>query len=303
MGGEGGPGGSGGSGGYPRSGRSGSGRRSTRMVQDNDRPQSAAGLAGLQLAQANPNPPLPGEPPFMNGGQRDPNAPPMPNPGAAPAAPAQPQALPPAAFTPSAVPPVPFTGWAYDETAQEGHTYRYQVVYSLRNPVFQANANIVPNPALAQQFAMPSPLDAKALDANAWSQPITVKATTEFYLAGPNWPSNNIPSNISVLIYKWANGKWQSHTFPISPGDKIGGQNGGIDYQTTDSLVDIRYDTRRSMPYVLVMNAAGQLVERDPKTDREDPRQKQLKANVGAPAGAPGAAPGAPPVGAAANAG
>jgi len=61
------------------------------------------------------------------------------------------------------------------------------------------------------------------------------------------------------------------------------------------------------MPYVLVMNAAGQLVERDPTSDQRNPRQKQLKANVqaanGVPGGAPGAAPGGPPIGPAANAG
>jgi len=289
--------------GGPRPGRSG-GRRGSRLIQDNNRPQSAVGLAGLQMAQANPNPPFPGDPNFMNNGQPNPNGA-MPNPGAAPA-PQQPQALPPAVFAPNQV-FQPFTGWAYDETAEEGHTYRYQVVYALRNPVYEANLNIVANQALAQQFAIPSPLDAKALDANAWSQPVTVKSTTEFYLAGPNWPSNNIPSNVRVLVYKWANGKWQEGKFAVSPGDKIGGQEAGIDYQTSDSLVDIRYDTRRSMPYVLVMNAAGQLVERDPTSDQRNPRQKQLKANVqaanGVPGGAPGAAPGGPPIGPAANAG
>ena len=296
-----GPGGPGGPGGEnPRPGRRPPGRRPSGVVTDASRPDSIADLAGLQLAQAEPrmrggNPPGNYPPGVYPPGVFPPGFPSPNGENGIPQFPGQPAA--PAANN---TPPLPagnvfnpanqalIVGWAYDDTVQEGHTYQYQVVYAIRNPVYGANANIVAKAALAQQFAIRS-----AVSTGAWSAPITVKSTTEFYLASANWPANSIPSKVRMEVFKWANGKWQSKTFDVSPGDKIGSVENQTDFQTPVALIDIRFDLRRNKPYVLVMGNDGSLVEHEPSLDRNNPRHKQLQ-NIIAPPATPAAAGGGP---------
>ena len=182
------------------------------------------------------------------------------------------------AFAPSGVPA--FLGWAYDETVVEGHTYRYQVLYSLRNPIY--DTNLGNPPALGQQFAITS-----TIDENAWSQPVEVKPSAEYYLSTNNWQSvQNTPDKIKIAVFKWALGKWQSETFEVRPGDKIGGTSkAGVDFNTNATVVDLRYDTRgvsassglAGRSYVLLLTADGRLVEREPTADRSNNRMLQLQ--------------------------
>lgn len=197
-------------------------------------------------------------------------------------------------FAPTGVPP--FLGWAYDETVVEGHTYRYQVLYSLYNPIY--DTNLGNPPALGQQFAINS-----TIDDNAWSQPVEVKPSAEYYLTTNNWQSvQNTPDKIKISVFKWALGKWQSETFEVRPGDKIGGTKNGIDFNTNATVVDLRYDTRgistnsglAGRSYVLLLTADGRLVEREPTADRSNNRMLQLQQAIEvAKAANAGAAPAA----------
>ncbi|MDB5325861.1 MAG: hypothetical protein JWM57_1430, partial [Phycisphaerales bacterium] len=187
----------------------------------------------------------------------------------------------------------PFLCWAYDETVVEGHTYRYQVVYALRNPVY--DSNITRPPQLAEQFAIWSEPDAQG-----WGQSTYVPPTAEFYLATTNWQSDKTPANIKIDVFKWAQGKWQTLPFTVSPGDRIGDVQAGVDYGTNVTVVDLKYDPRGNngagRPYVLLLTADGRLIEREPTADRTNERMLSLRAyiqSLAPPPGTPGA-PGTP---------
>ncbi|HEX8323866.1 MAG TPA: hypothetical protein VF595_08115, partial [Tepidisphaeraceae bacterium] len=174
-------------------GRRGGGGNNDSVAPDPQRPVDVGGLLGVQYQ--------PPRPPAAPGGGAGAAEAPLPAPANAAVAgmpPAEP--LP----TPSFQPPLtaPFQGWAYDETVVEGHTYRYQVLYALRSPVFASN--VVQPPELAQLFAIWS-----ELDDTKWSEAVEVKPTAEFYLAGTNWAAERTPANIKIEVFKWAQGRWQ----------------------------------------------------------------------------------------------
>jgi hypothetical protein len=150
------------------------------------------------------------------------------------------------------------------------------VLYALRNPVFQANTNVAA-PAITQVLAIWS-----KLDENAWSEEVTVEPSTYFYLAQPGWRAEALTGAVTVKmeIYKWAAGKWQVTTVAnpgVAPGDVIGATvTGPVNFNTNFTLVDVRYDDRQSRPYVLVIAPNGQMLEREPKADKEDKTRQAL---------------------------
>jgi hypothetical protein len=261
-------------------------RERSRLVDDPARPADYAGLAGMQLAQANSDAP----PDFMNVPQPDPNNPAPGGPGAAPGV----DALPAPAFLPSAG-PATAKGWAYDDAVEEGHTYRYQVIWVIKNPVYLAGRNVIDpkHPELAQIVTISS-----KLDDNKWSDEVTIPTSTEYFLAGNNWQAN-VPAKIGIVVFKNTGGKWIDAKEEVWPGDRIGKTNGTGSFETNSVLVDIRYDPRASggngRAYALVLGPDGQLTERDPLKDRNDPRRKALEELVkqGTPAAGAAGAPAA----------
>ena len=51
---------------------------------------------------------------------------------------------------------------AHDDTCEPGKTYHYRIRYQVLNPLF-GMLNMVKNPAMAQQFSLPSAYDAHYL--------------------------------------------------------------------------------------------------------------------------------------------
>ncbi len=241
-------------------------------------------FSGMQLAQLRPptdprlNPrPMPGEdmdmpnnPQPMQPGQGSPDA----------------GALPLPAFQP-AKETLSIVSWFYDRTVVEGKTYRYQVLYSIRNPLYQDSR--LKDQKLQNQFAISSTLDEKA-----WSEPKKVETTTRFYLANNVWTDPTNISSVKFEVFKWSGGKWQSWVFPVNIGEKIGETHAGVDFATGVTLVDVRYDKfdGTGKPYVVLLATDGQVIERDIPTDKNDPERAQLtteiKQNVQPPAGTPG---------------
>ena len=165
-------------------------------------------------------------------------------------------------------------GWAHDATVQPGKTYRYKVVYKLKNPIF-LTGNVAKNPQLAEQFQIVS-------KESEWTEEVIIPNATNFYLAQPPRPDW-----ARFEIFVWKNGQQQSKTFEVAPGDPIGKVDGAIDYSTGWSLVDVREDPRSNGDrYVIVMDPNGSLVKRDFKVDREDADYKQHKEAVSANAAA-----------------
>ncbi len=283
----------------PPEGRRGRRGREEYQAADPTRPSSLADLAGLQLAQARPpmgpggRPLYPEEMPIPDeaGGFMQPPGGGMP--GGQPGAPGQPAAgaLPAAVFVPQGAPAI--IGWFFDETVVEGRTYRYQVRYAIKNPMWMNNQ--VANPALAQQFALWS-----ELKDDEWSEERTVETSTRFFLANASWQTGSVPNTVRVEIFKWAGGRWQSRVFQTSVGDRIGWEEAGVKFNTNSMLVDVRFDDRLERAYVLVLGPDGRLTEREPITDRNDPDRAALQLlvkNAQPPAMGAAGGPGAPVAG------
>ena len=173
----------------------------------------------------------------------------------------------------------PFLCWAYDETVVEGHTYRYQVLYALRSPVY--DSNITRPPALAEQFCdleRNQPRRLGPVDRRCPSRPPSSTSTP------PTGPQTVTPAAIKINVFKWAQGKWQTLPFNVSPGDKIGDLQAGVDYGTNVTVVDLKYDPRGNngagRPYVLLLTADGRLIEREPTADRTNERMLSLQAYI-----------------------
>ena len=214
----------------------------------------------------NPQRPLPPE--FGQNQQQPLPPPPMndPNrvPGVAPAL-----TTPPASFLPREVPQLAVGGWAFDDTAVEGHTYRYQVRWAIKNPVFQTQ-NVTDNPELEKQLAIWS-----TLEADNWSQPLTISGLSDFYIV-KNWGTRPPSDGVQFDVYKWQNGKWQKKMFKVQPGEAIGMNDGTVDYSTGYTLVDVRYDRITDRPVAVLMGPGGNLISRNYDEDRGNTRQTEL---------------------------
>lgn len=233
---------------------------------DPSRPNDLAELAGLQLAQAPRNPNLPPDA-FFDGMDEMPGDPNF-N-GMRPGQPGQPaqagqpnmEALPAPVFVPQGTPTI--TGWFYDADVKEGRTYRYQVLYAIKNPLYRSNQ--VTKPQLARQFAIWS-----QVDKDAWSQPVRVDTSTRYFIADRSWTSSSQPNAVRMEIFKKTGGKWQSRIMSVAIGDPIGWPEAGADWGTGSTLVDVRYDDRLERAYLLLLGPDGKLREREPMSDRSD---------------------------------
>lgn len=132
--------------------------------------------------------------------------------------------------------------WAHDESALPGQTYRYRIIYSMKNPIFGI-ANMA-DKQLVEKFAIPSP-------PSDWSSPVTVPATTKFWIATLGHDTVNFD------VFQWKSGEWKKlppGSSRFSPGDLVPGTNW--------TLVDVRggdANTSRKDKYVLLTDDAGEL--------------------------------------------
>jgi hypothetical protein len=160
--------------------------------------------------------------------------------------------------------PEPTIGWAHDDTAEPGHTYRYKVRYKVKNPVFQV-LNVAQPKNLAEVFALVSP------DSN-WSQPISIPPLTRFFVA------SLFNNKVSLEIFRWQNGQLHSTKVNVSPGDLITAKTpDGIDYSTGWTLVDITTDPRDNRSVIIVADPSGNLGRRDFQSDNNDPEYQKMR--------------------------
>lgn len=232
--------------------------------------------------------PDPERPPFLQV-RRPPSPPPgEPNPeffdefddpgmGGVPGQPQVPNAVP---YEPLPQPPynpaelaTDLVGWCYDETPLPGKTYRYAVRYKMKNPLF-GTFNAAADPAHARVLNLQSAT-------SEWTQPVTIEPLMHFFIAQRFAPS---AGNVRVKVFRWNHGAWRAGTFTASFGDAVGGSEGGVEFDTGWTLVDIRtepgVDTSRS--YALFLDENGTLVRRDTDSDLNDPRRAKLEAEAAA---------------------
>jgi hypothetical protein len=157
-------------------------------------------------------------------------------------------------------------GWSHDDSVEPGRTYRYRVVYTIRNPLF-GFGNFC-NPAkLADALALTSP-------ASAWSKEVKIPLRTSFYVASN--PSGN--GMVRFDVYTWQGGVKRGKTFELQPGDLIGGTDAGVNYNTGWTIVDIGNDVVHDRKFVLIADPKGNLVKRDYFSDQNNPDYKNDKA-------------------------
>ena len=184
--------------------------------------------------------------------------------------------------------PADWFGWAFDDTAQQGKTYRYKVVYSIKNPVFTlSKANFVTNPDLAKPFAISSD-PAKT----EWSKEVKIPPRTSFYVA-----TNSMQTNTArIEVFAWQGGVKHAKQIDVAPGDMVGGVDNGVDYTTGWSVIDIKKDPLNSnLTVVVLSDPSGKIVKKDYKTNEAEYQSEKKAAEASAAAAASASA--APPAG------
>ena len=173
--------------------------------------------------------------------------------------------------------------WAHDETGKPGETYRYRLIYHMKNPVIDEQGIASTKIINALDIASP-PSD--------WSAPVVIPRKTMF------WVSNvNRNGTVQMDVFQYAQGQWQKTTSaPLYPGDQV---------PTTDlAIVDVHVGGGGMHDkYVLVADADGD-IRRHSASERADAKYKEMLDLVNRPAapagtavrgGVPGGAPPPPP--------
>jgi hypothetical protein len=164
--------------------------------------------------------------------------------------------------------------WAHDDTVVPGSTYRYRVIYKIKNPLFQTVG-------LAKKPQLTTILDI-ASKPSEWSKNVAVSSTINFYVVR----SPNSHGTVPIQIFRWHNGVPQTKTFEVSPGDAVGAKESNVDYTTGWTMVDAGVDPRTDESFVLLMDPAGNLHVRNVRSDSESPKLKELKDQVAGAAAA-----------------
>jgi hypothetical protein len=192
-----------------------------------------------------------------------------------------------AANAANGVPPGTIVCWAHDDSAEPGHTYRYRVTYTMKNPIFQM-PKFAKNAKLTGTFGM----DSKPSE---WSEPVEMLSTIAFWVArGPSGQA------VAVQVFRWRSGETKSKEYKLGPGDAVGAKDGETDFGTGWTVVDIVAPANAEW-YVLLMDPAGNLHRRD-KTDIGDAKFQKMKEQAAASSAAAATpSPGPPIAGAAAG--
>ncbi len=108
--------------------------------------------------------------------------------------------------------------WAHDLTVQPGRTYRYKVVVSVLNPLFQ-NRQLNPEQVEANRNRISLAPPTFEVDAGEWSEPVDVEPKYYFFAVAGN--ANTQTAEFEV--FRIFAGARQVEKFNVSPGDPIGG--------------------------------------------------------------------------------
>lgn len=200
-------------------------------------------------------------------GARRPN-PATPTPFGQPAQPLQPGQVIPAQAPSKDLPTDPFTPgklqqdieiWAHDDTVVPGHTYRYMLKVTLKNPLF-GSINVAKNQSDADKYTIEAQSE--------WTKPVSIPVNTHFFVTN----NGGFTQVVQVMVISWAKGEWKPIPHKLSPGDPIPG--------TGCAVVDTRNDYFRDEKSVLVRDEKGKLVSRTVKGDQNDPTFLQLQALI-----------------------
>lgn len=192
--------------------------------------------------------------------------------------------------------------WFHDDSVEPGKTYRFRMRVKLWNRYVGKRENLA-NDEDAE----------KTVVIGEWSlasDPITVAPKTHFFVRGRHF--GDVPA-ADVDVFTWHAGEWYKESFSVRVGDIIGDvrevktweedEDGksirrAIDFSTGAVVLDLHidepiwfrraydngefnYSETRSVALVYVDAADGQVKRRIDRVDRENPRYKELKEEVG----------------------
>jgi len=100
--------------------------------------------------------------------------------------------------------------WFHDTNLKEGMTYSYQLRLVLVNPLLGRFQDVANKDDAKVKFVR-TPW-------SQWSDPVSVKRPTEFFLVGSAPPMGTV--TVEVFTQQW--GQWVSHRFRIGQGQPIG---------------------------------------------------------------------------------
>ena len=108
--------------------------------------------------------------------------------------------------------------WAHDLTVEPGKTYRYRVIVTTLNPLFQQDR---PPDAQKKQYYNQLALmpDEEDLAKAPWTDPVQIDPEYYFFLVGGSTENQTA----TVELWHVYNGRWRHGEFKISPGDPIAG--------------------------------------------------------------------------------
>jgi hypothetical protein len=184
------------------------------------------------------------------------------------------QLVPPNPFNPATLGGDDLELYFHDLTVEPGKTYRYKVIYTLYNPVFNQPTRVAKDQAkLADIYGIDSP-------ASGWSEAITVDARTRFWLAAKQ-PGRATQDQVSFTVFTWHGGNWQEKDYnAVAAGDEIGADEGDSgDFSTHWTLLDLKAasgDDPQTRDVLVVPDDGGQTRERDSQSDTSSQEFKRF---------------------------
>ncbi|MCH2162879.1 MAG: hypothetical protein MK085_13545, partial [Phycisphaerales bacterium] len=113
--------------------------------------------------------------------------------------------------------------WVHDMDIEPDHVYRYRFTIKVYNPFFAKKLSLIPSQhELAEDFM----LDSITSD---WSDPVRVEPFVRFFItravpSGYGAASGNLGlGQVEAEVFRFHDGQWHNQTFPLQPGDRIGG--------------------------------------------------------------------------------
>ena len=113
--------------------------------------------------------------------------------------------------------------WVHDMDIEPNHVYRYRFTIKVYNPFFAKKLSLIPaQHELADDFM----IDSITSD---WSEPVRVDPFVSYYItravpSGFGAASGNLGfGQAEAEVRRFHDGRWHAETFPLQPGDRIGG--------------------------------------------------------------------------------